>query len=125
MLSSMYLLVERVTHDYVLGKCSVPAISMVKAHNSKLGREIVALCRETLGGNGIVLDHGIASKFCDMEAVHTYEGSYDICILVCGRALFGGVSAIKSAAAVKQDEKRRQQKQQRGRPLQSKLRSKL
>jgi alkylation response protein AidB-like acyl-CoA dehydrogenase len=121
MLSSMYLLADRVTHDYVLGKCSLPAISMVKAHNSKLGREIVALCRETLGGNGIVLDHGIASKFCDMEAVHTYEGAYDICVLVCGRALFGGVSAIKSAAAVKQDENRRRQKQQLERPLQSKL----
>ena len=121
MLSSMYLLVDRVTHDFVLGKCSIPAISMAKAYNSKLGREIVALCREMLGGNGIVLDHGIASKFCDMEAVYTYEGSYDICVLVCARALLDGVSSIKSATAVKQEEKRRSQKQQGNRPSQSKL----
>lgn len=59
---SMYLLVERMTQDFVAGKCGLPTISMVKAHNTKLGREVVALCRETVGGNGIVLDFGIASK---------------------------------------------------------------
>jgi alkylation response protein AidB-like acyl-CoA dehydrogenase len=106
MLSSMYLLVERVTKDFIAGKCTLPAISMAKAYNTKLGREVVALCRETLGGNGIVLDYGIASKFCDMEAAYTYEGSYDVCVLVCGRAL-AGVSAIKSAEGVKNDAKRR------------------
>ena len=82
---------------------------MAKAYNTKLGREVVALCRETLGGNGIVLDYGIASKFCDMEAAYTYEGSYDVCMLVAGRALTG-VSAIKSAAGIKNDMKRRQRK---------------
>jgi alkylation response protein AidB-like acyl-CoA dehydrogenase len=107
MVSSMYLLVERMTKDYVDGKCSLPAISMVKAYNTKLGREVVALCRETLGGNGILLDHGIASKWADLETTYTYEGTYEVCALVAGRALTG-VSAIKSAAAVKIDFKRRQ-----------------
>ena len=107
MVSSMYLLVERVTKDFVAGKCSLPAISMAKAYNTKLGREVAALCRETLGGNGIVLDYGIASKFCDMEAVYTYEGSYEVCMLVAGRTLTG-ISAIKSAAGIKNDIKKRQ-----------------
>jgi acyl-CoA oxidase len=104
----MYLLAERVTKDFASGKCSLPAISMAKAYNTRLGRDIVAICRETLGGNGIVLDYGIASKFCDMESTYTYEGTYDVCVLVCGRALTG-VSAIKSAGAVKNDIKLRRQ----------------
>lgn len=106
MVSSMYLLVERVTKDYLEGKCALPAISMAKAYNSKIGREVVAICRETLGGNGIVLDYGIASKFCDMESIYTYEGTYDVNTLVCGRALTG-VAAIKSAASVKRETKKR------------------
>jgi hypothetical protein len=40
------------------------------------------------------LEYGIAAKFCDMESVHTYEGTYDINALVCGRAITG-ISAIK------------------------------
>lgn len=60
----------------------------------------MAICRESLGGNGILLDYGIASKFCDIESTFTYEGTYDVCALVCGRALTG-VSAIKSAESVK------------------------
>lgn len=113
MMSSIYLLAERVTKDYIAGKCSIPAISMAKGYNTKLGREIVGLCREILGGNGIVLDHLIASKFCDMESAYTYEGTYDVCMLVAGRALTG-VSAIKSAVSVKRS-------QQHQRRLTSKL----
>ena len=106
MVASMYLLVERVTRDFVEGTCSLPAISMAKAYNTKLGREVVAICRETLGGNGIVLEHGIASKFCDMESTYTYEGSYDVCTLVAGRALTG-VSAIRSGESEKRHLSRR------------------
>ena len=109
MVSSMHLLVERVTREFMQGKCTISAISMVKAYNSRLGREVISLCRECLGGNGIVLDYGIASKFCDMESIYTYEGTYDVCTLVCGRDLLG-VSAIKSAASVKNSLRKRQSK---------------
>jgi alkylation response protein AidB-like acyl-CoA dehydrogenase len=81
MVSSMYLLVERMTKDYMDEKCALPAISMVKAYNTKLGREVVSLCRETLGGNGIVLDYHIASKWADLETTYTYEGTYEVCAL--------------------------------------------
>lgn len=93
----MYLLIERVTMDFDAGKCDIAAISMTKAHNTRMGRTVVGLCREILGGNGIVLDFGVASKFCDMEACHTYEGTYDINTLVAGRALTG-IAAIKNSA---------------------------
>ena len=102
--ASMYLLVERITHESLVGRCSVASVSMVKAHNTRLGREVVSLCREMLGGNGIVLDYGIASKFCDMEGIYTYEGTYDVCVLVAGRQLTG-VSAIKSAEGMKKRSK--------------------
>ena len=110
--ASMYLLIERVTQDFAARKCDIASISMVKAHNTRMGREVVSLCREILGGNGIVLDYGIASKFCDMESTYTYEGTYDVCVLVAGRKLTG-IAAIKSAEAVKS-------KKRKGR-LQSKL----
>jgi alkylation response protein AidB-like acyl-CoA dehydrogenase len=98
--ASMYLLVERVTQDFTAGKCDIAAISMTKAHNTRMGRHVVATCREILGGNGIVLDYGIASKFCDMESTYTYEGTYDICVLVAGRKATG-IAAIKSPAGMK------------------------
>jgi hypothetical protein len=31
----------------------------------------------------------------DMEAIHTYEGTYDINMLVSGREITGGLSAFK------------------------------
>jgi acyl-CoA oxidase len=33
--------------------------------------------------------------FMDMEAIHTYEGTYDINMLVSGRELTGGLAAFK------------------------------
>jgi alkylation response protein AidB-like acyl-CoA dehydrogenase len=98
--ASMYLLIERVTQDFVAGRCDVASVSMAKAHNTRMGREVVSLCREMLGGNGIVLEYGIASKFCDMESTYTYEGTYDVCVLVAGRKATG-IAAIKSAEGMK------------------------
>lgn len=47
-----------------------------------------------LGGNGIVSDNHVMRAFCDIEAIYTYEGSYDINSLVAGRELTG-YSAFK------------------------------
>lgn len=102
--ASMYLFIERVTQDYQAGKCDIATISMAKAHNTRMGREVVAICREVLGGNGIVLDYGIASKFCDMESTYTYEGTYDVCVLVAGRKATG-IAAIKSPAGMKSQQR--------------------
>lgn len=59
--------------------------TLCKAWSTNLGRETVRLCRECVGGNGIVADFGVMRHLLDMEAVHTYEGTYDINILVAGR----------------------------------------
>ncbi len=56
---------------------------------------MVALAREVCGGNGIILDYHVIKSFLDMEANHTYEGSYDINSLVSARELTGGIAAFK------------------------------
>jgi alkylation response protein AidB-like acyl-CoA dehydrogenase len=70
-------------------------IARAKGLGSRLGREVVALARETCGGNGILLENHVIKAFMDMEAIHTYEGTYDINMLVSGRELTGGLAAFK------------------------------
>ena len=52
-------------------------------------RETVALAREVVGGNGILLEHDVARFFADAEAVYSYEGTHEINSLIVGRALTG------------------------------------
>lgn len=60
-----------------------------------MGRETVSLAREVCGGNGILMQNRVMKAFLDMEAMYTYEGTYDINSLVSGRELTGGLSAIR------------------------------
>ena len=50
----------------------------MQAHNTLRGRECVSLARELLGGNGILYDNTVARHFADMEAIYTFEGTYEI-----------------------------------------------
>lgn len=52
-------------------------------------RETVALAREVVGGNGILLDHDVARFFCDAEAFYTLEGTSEMNSLIVGRAITG------------------------------------
>ena len=54
-----------------------------------LPMQVVSLGRALLGGNGIIVDFNNMKAFCDMEALYTYEGSYEINCLVTGRFLTG------------------------------------
>ncbi|QAY72181.1 acyl-CoA dehydrogenase [Agromyces protaetiae] len=63
--------------------------AMAKAFVTRRMREVVARCRELLGGNGIQLDHGVARFFADAEALYTFEGTYDMNTLIVGRAITG------------------------------------
>jgi glutaryl-CoA dehydrogenase len=49
----------------------------------------VALAREVVGGNGIVLDYDVARFHADAEAIYSYEGTDEINALVVGRAITG------------------------------------
>lgn len=63
--------------------------SLHKMHNALNTREVVALGREIVGGNGIVTDYGVGKFFADAESVYTYEGSHDINALILSRAMTG------------------------------------
>ena len=63
--------------------------ALAKAYTTPVMRETVALCRETLGGNGIQLDHGVARYMADAEAVYSFEGTHDMNNLIVGRAITG------------------------------------
>jgi len=71
------------------GECTIGKIGRTKAGNSYLGREVVRLAREVCGGNGIVLDNHVMKCMMDMEAIHSYEGTYEINSLVSARELTG------------------------------------
>ena len=63
--------------------------AMAKSTATRLARESAALGRALLGGNGVVSDFEMAKVFCDVEILHTYEGTYEINSLIVGRALTG------------------------------------
>jgi glutaryl-CoA dehydrogenase len=63
--------------------------ALAKAFVTAKARETVAWCREILGGNGIVLDYGVAKFFADAEAIYTFEGTQQMNSLIVGRAITG------------------------------------
>ena len=63
--------------------------AMAKAFATTKMRETVGWCREVQGGNGIVLDKGVARFFADAEAIYSYEGTREVNTLIVGRAVTG------------------------------------
>jgi len=63
--------------------------------SSSLAREICQLAREVCGGNGIILDNHVMKQLLDIEGIYTYEGTYEINMLVSARELTGGLAAFK------------------------------
>jgi glutaryl-CoA dehydrogenase len=63
--------------------------SLAKAFATTAMRETVGLCRELLGGNGIVLDYDVARFHADAEALYSYEGTREMNSLIVGRAITG------------------------------------
>jgi len=88
-IQGMFLMVHRLTRLAEQGQMSHEQASLVKAWTTLRGRECVALAREVLGGNGVVAEFLVAKQFCDMEAIYTYEGTYEVNVLVAGRGATG------------------------------------
>jgi len=63
--------------------------ALAKAVATQRMRETVGFAREILGGNGIVLDKGVAKFFADAEAIYSYEGTREMNTLIVGGALTG------------------------------------
>lgn len=62
---------------------------MTKAYCTRVAREVCSFARELCGGNGIILDNRVMKQLIDIEAIHTYEGTYDINNLVGAREITG------------------------------------
>lgn len=71
------------------GKLTEGQSSLAKVHCCRRAREVVALGRELMGGNGILLKHHMARHFVDMESIYTYEGTNEINTLIVGREITG------------------------------------
>ena len=93
LITSMQLMCTRMSQLQERGACTIEHAAMAKLHTTTAAREVVAVARDMLGGNGILLDHHVGRHFADLEAVHTYEGSRTVQSLLVGRAVTG-VSAF-------------------------------
>lgn len=71
------------------GRLSDTIAAIAKMNNTRKAREVVAMGRDLLGGNGILLDFHVMRHMADMEALHTYEGTATIQTLIVGRDITG------------------------------------
>ncbi|MCB9745834.1 MAG: acyl-CoA dehydrogenase family protein [Alphaproteobacteria bacterium] len=63
--------------------------AMAKVICGEAMREAVALAREVMGGNGVLLEYEIGKLFADAEAIYTYEGTQEMNTLIVGRTITG------------------------------------
>ena len=71
------------------GESTAGMTALAKLSNTAMAREAAATAREILGGNGILHDHEVMRHLCDLEAVYTYEGTFDVNALIVGREITG------------------------------------
>ena len=63
--------------------------ALAKYSNTRGAREMAAVARDMLGGNGILLENHVIRHMADIESLHTYEGTESIQALLIGRDLTG------------------------------------
>lgn len=71
------------------GNLDPATVSMFKMNNVAKAREIAALARDVLGGNGVLLDYRVMEHMADIEGVYSYEGTNDVNTLIVGHAITG------------------------------------
>lgn len=59
-------------------------ISLVKRNSCEKALQIIRICRDILGGNGISEEYDVFRHLCNLETVYTYEGTHDIHSLILG-----------------------------------------
>jgi glutaryl-CoA dehydrogenase len=71
------------------GKAIYSQISMAKRNNVMEALKIARTAREILGAYGVSDEYPVIRHMCNLESVHTYEGTYDIHTLIIGRDITG------------------------------------
>ncbi|MEL6803972.1 MAG: acyl-CoA dehydrogenase family protein [Bacteroidota bacterium] len=87
-------LMATITKRLEVGTVTSGQLSLGKSWVSLKIREAAALGREVLGCEGLLLQNYLAKAMLDIEAVYTFEGTYEINSLILARELTG-FSAIK------------------------------
>ena len=88
-IQAMMFYCRRITELYIKNKATLGSIGMLKAWCTSKARENVSMARDLMGGNGILLEYNVMKHFVDVEGLFTYEGTYDINMLVAGKELTG------------------------------------
>ncbi len=91
---AIFLTCFRISQLVDQGKATMGQIALAKAFTSERLREVARIGREVMGGNGILMENYAMKAVADAEAIYTYEGTYDINMLVAGREATG-ISAFK------------------------------
>jgi glutaryl-CoA dehydrogenase len=71
------------------GQTNPAMISLLKMNNVAKARQIAALARDLMGGNGILLDYRVIEHVADLEGTYSYEGTNDTNMLIVGQAITG------------------------------------
>jgi glutaryl-CoA dehydrogenase len=88
-LTAMQLYCRRLADLETAGGLRPTQASLAKYHNTRAARRVAASARDLLGGNGILLENGVAQHMADIEAIHTYEGTESVQALLLGRDITG------------------------------------
>jgi glutaryl-CoA dehydrogenase len=88
-ITKVQLLALQVGRLFEQGEATPGMAALVKLNATAMAREVASIARDLLGGNGILLDREVLRHLCDLEGVHTYEGTFDINTLVVGREITG------------------------------------
>ena len=83
------LMCMRLSQMQEAGTMTDEQASLAKMFTTVRMRETVALARDVLGGNGILIENHIARLFSDAEAIYSYEGTREVNALIVGRAVTG------------------------------------
>lgn len=88
-LTASLALVVQLTEQQSRGVYRDEDSALAKMFCSLRMRETVALAREVVGGNGILLMTDVARFHADAEAIYSYEGTHEINALVVARSITG------------------------------------
>lgn len=89
----MQAIADRLAELKARGGGTGPQVSLAKTSACESAQIVARICRDLLGGVGILDEHCVMRHMINLESVATYEGTRDIHRLVLGRELTG-VSAF-------------------------------
>jgi glutaryl-CoA dehydrogenase len=64
-------------------------ISIIKRNSVLKALEVARVARDILGGNGIADEYHVMRHVCNLESLHTYEGTADMHTLIIGNGVTG------------------------------------